>query len=199
MGLAVGEILEGKVTGITKFGAFVALPEGKSGMVHISEVANSYVNDIKDFIKIEDTVRVKVINIDDQGRINLSIKRVQEQPRAEQAQSEFRPRPERRPPQRNFAQQPRENKPRDPGSMTFEDKLKMFMADSESRMADIRHNTDRKNGSRRRKGFAAKALVRGNRRGAPASRLFCRKKMRPPERTPMQNKDCGDKDMNGAW
>ena len=151
MGLAVEEILEGKVTGITKFGAFVALPEGKSGMVHISEVANSYVNDIKDFIKIEDTVRVKVINIDDQGRINLSIKRVQEQPRAEQAQSEFRPRPERRPPQRNFAQQPRENKPRDPGSMTFEDKLKMFMADSESRMADIRHNTDRKNGSRRRK------------------------------------------------
>ena len=140
MGLAVGEILEGKVTGITKFGAFVALPEGKSGMVHISEVANSYVNDIKDFIKIEDTVRVKVINIDDQGRINLSIKRVQDQPRAEQAQPEFRPRPERR-----------ENKPRDPGSMTFEDKLKMFMADSESRMADIRHNTDRKNGSRRRK------------------------------------------------
>lgn len=149
MGLAVGEILEGKVTGITKFGAFVALPEGKSGMVHISEVANSYVNDIKDFIKIEDTVRVKVIKIDEQGRINLSIKRVQEQS-AEQAQPEFRPRPERRPQPRTFAQQ-RDSKPRDPGSMTFEDKLKLFMADSESRMADIRHNTDRKNGSRRRK------------------------------------------------
>ena len=153
MGLAVGEILEGKITGITKFGAFVALPEGKSGMVHISEVANSYVNDIKDFVKIDDAVRVKVINIDDQGRINLSIKRAQEQPRTEQAQpkAEFRPRPERRPQQRNFAPQQRENKQRDPGSMTFEDKLKMFMADSESRMADIRHNTDRKNGSRRRK------------------------------------------------
>lgn len=153
MGLAVGEILEGKITGITKFGAFVALPAGKSGMVHISEVANSYVNDIKDFVKIDDAVRVKVINIDDQGRINLSIKRAQEQPRTEQAQpkAEFRPRPERRPQQRNFAPQQRENKQRDPGSMTFEDKLKMFMADSESRMADIRHNTDRKNGSRRRK------------------------------------------------
>ena len=153
MGLAVGEILEGKITGITKFGAFVALPEGKSGMVHISEVANSYVNDIKDFVKIDDAVRVKVINIDDQGRINLSIKRAQEQPRTEQAQpkAEFRPRHERRPQQRNFAPQQRENKQRDPGSMTFEDKLKMFMADSESRMADIRHNTDRKNGSRRRK------------------------------------------------
>ena len=154
MGLAVGEILEGKITGITKFGAFVALPEGKSGMVHISEVANSYVSDIKDFVKIEDAVRVKVINIDDQGRINLSIKRAQEQPRTEQAQAktEFRPRTERRPQQpRNFAPQQRENKQRDPGSMTFEDRLKMFMADSESRMADIRHNTDRKNGSRRRK------------------------------------------------
>ena len=154
MGLAVGEILEGKITGITKFGAFVALPEGKSGMVHISEVANSYVNDIKDFVKIEDAVRVKVINIDDQGRINLSIKRAQEQPRTEQQaqpKAEFRPRPERRPQQRSFAPQQRENKQRDPGSMTFEDKLKMFMADSESRMADIRHNTDRKNGSRRRK------------------------------------------------
>lgn len=153
MGLAVGEILEGKITGITKFGAFVALPEGKSGMVHISEVANSYVNDIKDFVKLDDAVRVKVINIDDQGRINLSIKRAQEQPRTEQAQAkaEFRPRTERRPQQRNFAPQQRENKQRDPGSMTFEDRLKMFMADSESRMADIRHNTDRKNGSRRRK------------------------------------------------
>lgn len=155
MGLAVGEILEGKITGITKFGAFVALPEGKSGMVHISEVANSYVNDIKDFVKLEDAVRVKVINIDDQGRINLSIKRAQEQPRTEQQaqpKAEFRPRTERRPQQpRNFAPQQRENKQRDPGSMTFEDKLKMFMADSESRMADIRHNTDRKNGSRRRK------------------------------------------------
>ncbi len=153
MGLAVGEILEGKITGITKFGAFVALPEGKSGMVHISEVANSFVNDIKDFVKIDDAVRVKIINIDDQGRINLSIKRAQEQPRTEQAQpkAEFRPRPERRAPQRGFAPQQREKQPRDPGSMTFEDKLKMFMADSESRMADIRHNTDRKNGARRRK------------------------------------------------
>ena len=64
--------MEGKVTGITGFGAFVSLPEGKSGMVHISEVANSFVSDIKEFIKEGDTVRVKVISIDDAGRINLS-------------------------------------------------------------------------------------------------------------------------------
>ena len=77
MDLAVGAIFEGKVTGITKFGAFVSLPEGKSGMVHISEVANSFVNDIKDFLTEGQDVKVKIINIDDVGRINLSIKKAQ--------------------------------------------------------------------------------------------------------------------------
>ena len=71
MELSVGAILEGKVTGITKFGAFVSLPDGKSGMVHISEVANSFVNDINDFLKEGQAVRVKVIGIDGAGRINL--------------------------------------------------------------------------------------------------------------------------------
>lgn len=75
MELAVGSVLEGKVTGITKFGAFVSLPDGKSGMVHISEVANSYVNDIKDFLSDGQQVKVKIINIDKEGRINLSIKK----------------------------------------------------------------------------------------------------------------------------
>ncbi len=70
MELAVGSVLEGKVTGITKFGAFVSLPDGKSGMVHISEVANSYVNDIKDFLSDGQQVKVKIINIDKEGRIN---------------------------------------------------------------------------------------------------------------------------------
>ena len=78
MDLAVGAIFEGKVTGITKFGAFVALPEGKSGMVHISEVANSFVSDIKDFLTEGQMVKVKVINIDQAGRINLSIKKAQQ-------------------------------------------------------------------------------------------------------------------------
>lgn len=77
MDLAVGAIVEGKVTGITKFGAFVALPEGKSGMVHISEVASTFVNDIKDFLQEGQQVKVKIINIDQAGRINLSIKKAQ--------------------------------------------------------------------------------------------------------------------------
>lgn len=137
MDLAVGAIVEGKVTGITKFGAFVALPEGKSGMVHISEVAASFVNDIKDFLQEGQQVKVKIIGIDQAGRINLSIKKAQPQ----------EPRQERVAAPRGRAPQP----PKDPATMSFEDKLKAFMSDSESRQADVRHATDRKNGSRRRK------------------------------------------------
>ena len=78
MQFEVGEILEGKVTGILKFGAFVDLGGGKSGMVHISEVAGTYVNDIKDHVTEGQTVKVKIINIAEDGKISLSIKRAQE-------------------------------------------------------------------------------------------------------------------------
>ena len=140
MDLAVGAIVEGKVTGITKFGAFVALPEGKSGMVHISEVASTFVNDIKDFLQEGQQVKVKIINIDQAGRINLSIKKAQPQePRQPRFQRSSAP--------RGHVQQA----PKDPSTMSFEDKLKAFMSDSESRQADVRHATDRKNGSRRRR------------------------------------------------
>ena len=78
MQVAVGQIVEGKITGITNFGVFVDLGEGKSGLVHISEVARSYVNDIKDFVKINDVVKAKVLNIGDDGKISLSIKKALE-------------------------------------------------------------------------------------------------------------------------
>ena len=77
MGLEIGAVVEGKVTGITKFGAFVALPEGKSGLVHISEVANSYVNDVNDYLSVGQTVKVRVISINEAGKINLSVKQAQ--------------------------------------------------------------------------------------------------------------------------
>ena len=80
MEFGVGSILEGKVTGITKFGAFVSLPEGKSGLVHISEIAYTYVNDVKDHLQEGQEVKVKVIGIDDSGRINLPIKKAQAPP-----------------------------------------------------------------------------------------------------------------------
>ena len=78
MSLSVGSIVEGKVTGITNFGAFVELPEGKTGMVHISEVASVYVKEIKDFVTVGQTVKVKILTIGEDGKISLSIKRAQE-------------------------------------------------------------------------------------------------------------------------
>ena len=80
MELSVGAIMDGKVTGITKFGAFVALPEGKSGLVHISEIAYSYVNEVSDHLHEGQEVKVKIIGIDQSNRINLSIKQVEPPP-----------------------------------------------------------------------------------------------------------------------
>lgn len=79
MQLAVGQIVEGKITGITNFGVFVDIGEGKAGMVHISEVARTYVNDINEFFKIGDTVKAKVLTIGDNGKISLSIKKALEE------------------------------------------------------------------------------------------------------------------------
>ncbi|MDO4175631.1 MAG: S1 RNA-binding domain-containing protein [Eubacteriales bacterium] len=165
MQLAVGEIISGKVTGITKFGAFVSLPEGKTGLVHISEVDQSYVSNIRDHLTEGQEVKVRIIAVDDNGRINLSIKKAQPRPTSERRPySSNRSSGDRSQHQRSFgnsgsgkkyqrpvngtyaARQPAKEMP-----ASFEDKLKHFMQDSESRMADIRRNTDKKNGSRRRK------------------------------------------------
>lgn len=148
MDLVVGAIVEGKVTGITKFGAFVALPEGKSGMVHISEVAPTFVNDIKDHLHEGQEVKVKITGIDQAGRINLSIKKALPQTAQKQGADAS---PSRFSERRAVTRGGRNAAPRDPSTMSFEDKLKAFMSDSESRLADVRHANDRKNGSRRRK------------------------------------------------
>ena len=78
MQLEVGSIVQGKVSGIAKFGAFVDLPDGKVGMVHISEVASVYVNDINEHLKEGQEVKVKVLSIGDDGKISLSIKKAQD-------------------------------------------------------------------------------------------------------------------------
>ena len=155
MDLAVGEIISGKVTGITKFGAFVSLPEGKTGLVHISEVDQSYVSNIRDHLTEGQEVKVKIIAIDEVGRVNLSIKKAQPRAAAEQ-------RPSGRSGGRGGSSGKRYPRalsadgyvPRQPAKdvpISFEEKLKHFMQDSESRMADIRHNRDKKTGARRRK------------------------------------------------
>ncbi len=130
MEVGVGSIVEGKVSGITKFGAFVTLPEGKSGLVHISEIAYSYVNDVHDHLSEGDQVKVKVIGIDDAGRINLSIKKVTEPP----------PRPASRPaPRQQSSRRERSFSPASPKEpASFEDRLKQFMAASDSKLSDLR-------------------------------------------------------------
>ena len=82
MSIEVGSKLQGKVTGITNFGAFVELPQGSTGLVHISEVADNYVKDINDHLKVGDTVEVKVINVEKDGKIGLSIKKAKDRPEA---------------------------------------------------------------------------------------------------------------------
>ena len=134
MEFGVGSIVEGKVSGITKFGAFVTLPEGKSGLVHISEIAYSYVNDVHDHLSEGDAVKVKVIGIDDAGRINLSIKKATEPP----------PRPASRPAPRSASRSQQSGRDRGFSSAaakepaTFEDRLKQFMAASDSKLSDLR-------------------------------------------------------------
>ena len=147
MEFGVGSILEGKVTGLTKFGAFVSLPEGKSGLVHISEIAYSYVNDVKDYLKEGQEVKVKVIGIDENGRINLSIKKAMDPPPRPAGQG--RPMGGARSAgggrSAGFGRGPAA--PREPAS--FEDKLKQFMQESDSRNAGNKLYPDKK-GRRRR-------------------------------------------------
>lgn len=146
MEFGVGSILEGKVTGLTKFGAFVSLPEGKSGLVHISEIAYSYVNDVKDYLKEGQEVKVKVIGIDENGRINLSIKKAMDPPPRPAGQGRpmggARPAGGGRP--GGFSRGPAA--PCEPAS--FEDKLKQFMQASDSKLSEL-HYTEKRSSNRR--------------------------------------------------
>ncbi len=130
MQIAVGEIVEGKITGITNFGVFVDLGEGKSGMVHISEIALTYVNDIKEHVKMNDVVKMKVLSISDDGKISLSIKRALEQERRER-QSAPAPRPSRPAPYVSFGQPKSE-----PAS--FEEMMNRFKQTSDEKFSDLK-------------------------------------------------------------
>jgi len=145
----VGSILEGKVTSIMKFGAFVSLGGGKSGLVHISEIANTYVNDVHDYLQEGQEVKVKVLSME-KGKINLSIKKALP-PEPRTAQGGGRP-PVQRPAPRTprFARSSPQTLPPS-GDLSFEDKLKQFMTASEGKMADLNRNIDGKRGGRRRK------------------------------------------------
>ena len=149
MELTVGAILEGKVKTITNFGAFVALPENKTGMVHISEVANTYVSDIRQHLTEGQDVKVVVIGAEN-GKINLSIKRLEPKPQRDNApRGNARPNTNR--PQ-NAQSAPMRAPTPPPAPKTadqlFEEKLKQFMSESDSKLSGIR--ADHRTKSRRR-------------------------------------------------
>ncbi len=130
MQLVVGEIIEGKVTGITNFGVFVDIGEGKTGMVHISEVAQTYVSQISDFVKQGDVVKAKVLSVSDEGKVSLSMKKAEEP----------KPREKRQP------RQPGDTKPdmsyvwtaKKSESASFEDMLSKFKQTSDEKFSDLK-------------------------------------------------------------
>ncbi len=149
MELEVGTVLEGKVTGITKFGAFVSFPSGKSGLVHISEIAYPYVQNVSDHLTDGQTVKVKIIGIDENGRINLSIKKATEPPRP--AQNTYQTPIRNQQPVKTAYRAPAQTAAETPlQDNSFEDKLKRFMQDSDSKISGIKQFSDHRSGSRRR-------------------------------------------------
>ena len=142
MELTVGAVLDGKVKTITNFGAFISLPENKTGLVHISEVANTYVSDIRQHLTEGQDVKVSVIGVEG-SKINLSIKRLE-------APAE---RPASRPAPRRENSAPRTPTP-PPAPKTadqlFEERLKQFMSESDSKISSIRQYSDHRTKSRRR-------------------------------------------------
>ena len=165
MQLEIGSILEGKVTGVKNFGAFVDLGGGKSGMVHISEIASSYVNDIHEHVKEGQTVKVKIIGISEDGKISLSIKRAEDRP-----QRQSRPRPDQSGKDKDSDQpRPQHHTPKKPvrkevfspedyeyayepkSTVTdagFEDMLSKFKMSSEDRMSGLKNMDVKKRGRR---------------------------------------------------
>ena len=150
MELTVGAILEGKIKSITNFGAFVSLPENKTGLVHISEVANSYVSDIRQHLTEGQDVKVVVIGTEN-GKVNLSIKRLEARPQQRENTA----------PRREFNNAPgNQSRPARPAptpppapktaDQLFEERLKAFMSESDSKISGIKQYSDHRTRSRRR-------------------------------------------------
>lgn len=157
MQLEVGSIIDGKVTGITKFGAFVDIGEGKTGMVHISEVSSSYVKEITDHLSDGQDVKVKILNITDDGKVSLSIKRCQAEnapQSAKEPQQAFQPRP-----RRNFKSNVNQSNVEKIGwqgsmpvdeKLSFEDMMTKFKKTSDDKMSELKRSSEVKRGSSKR-------------------------------------------------
>jgi S1 RNA binding domain protein len=119
MSVEAGTVVEGTVVKITNYGAFVELPDGRSGLVHIREIADTYVKDVHDYLKEQEKVKVKVLGINDRGKLDLSVKQ---------------------------ALSPEERVARVRAKASFEEKLKAFLKESEERLLDLKRNTEAKRG-----------------------------------------------------
>ena len=142
MSIEVGAKLQGKVSGITNFGAFIDLGEGKTGLVHISEISNGFVKDIHDVLTVGDEVTVKVTSVGDDGKVGLSIRKAQDQPQ-----------PEKKPFKREFRDNNRskpapKGKPQNSGKQDFDSLMSSFLQDSDDRLSSIKRNTEGKRGGR---------------------------------------------------
>ena len=146
MAIEVGSVIEGKVSGIMAFGAFVSLPDNKVGLVHISEISSSYVTDINQHLKVGDSVRVKVIKIDENVKISLSIKKAMENRKSEKREKPQKSNTIIRPADIDWGNRNDEN-------MSFEDKLNKFKQDSDEKMLALkRSNESKRSGGYRRGG-----------------------------------------------
>ncbi len=142
MQITIGEIIEGKVTGITKFGVFVDIGGGKSGMVHISEVANTFVSDINEILKLGDTVKAKILNVSDDGKISLSIKKASEPPKK---QFKERKTPPAYKPDNSYTWTPKKAEP-----ASFEEMMNQFKQSSDEKFSDLKRKNGDTSRSKRR-------------------------------------------------
>lgn len=144
MSVEIGSKVQGKVTGITNFGAFVELPDGSTGLVHISEVADSYVKDVNDHLKIGDQVEVKVMSMKD-GKTSLSIKKAIDRPEGQTSSYTKRP---PRPGRSDNRSKDSRSKGNFKAKESFEDKMARFLKTSEENLSTLKRNTGAKQGGR---------------------------------------------------
>ena len=148
MDVEVGAILEGKVSGITNFGVFVDIGE-TTGMVHISEVARNYVKDLKEYVQVGQTVKVKIISVSPEGKIALSMKQAEEPERREERRPQRR---DREPARVSRGADSFEFRPKQQESLSFEDMLSRFKQTSDEKIGDLKRGTEnRRTAQSRRK------------------------------------------------
>ena len=148
MEFKIGDIVEGKITTITTFGVFVDIGDGKSGMVHISEVAKNYVSDIKEHVKVNDVVKVKILNIAEDGKISLSIKRALPPEKKEEApRRDFKKKPEKQPIDSTYTWTPKKTEP-----ASFEEMMNRFKQTSDEKFSDLKRKNPDANRTKRGSG-----------------------------------------------